>query len=82
MTLWGKKHKRIPEEWRDRYLKHRNPEEMRRDLVEAFDRIEAMKLKLWILGGALLGEGAVIGWLATGLLNCVQVVHNVASLLR
>lgn len=82
MTLWGKKHKRIPEEWRELYLKQRSADEVRRDLVIAFDRMEAMKLKLWILGGALLGEGAVIGWLATGLLNCLQASHNVVSWLR
>lgn len=82
MTLWGNKHKRIPEEWRELYLKQRSADEVRRDLVIAFDRMESMKLKLWILGGALLGEGAVIGWLATSLLNCLQAAHGIALLVR
>ncbi len=82
MTLWDKKRKRIPEEWREIYLRHRSPEQVRADLVEAFDRIEGLQLKLWVLGGLVLGEGAVIGWLATGLLNCLQAAHKLAVLLR
>jgi hypothetical protein len=82
MTLWDKKRKRIPEEWREIYLRHRSPEEIRRDLVEAFDRIEAMKLKLWILGAAVAAEGAIIGWLATGLLDCIQNAHRMAAVIR
>ena len=78
----GKTYKRIPDDWRELYLTRRSPEEMRKDLVEAFDRIEGMRLKLWVLGGVVTAEGAIIAWLATSLLDCIQAGHRVALLLR
>lgn len=82
MHAWGKKSKRIPDEWREAYMRHRSPEEMRRDLVEAFDRIGQLQTRLWVLGGVVVGEGAVIGWLATSLLSCIELSHKAVALLR
>jgi hypothetical protein len=91
MNFWGKKakesveerHFRVPDHVRKYYVfAERDGEKIRRDLCEAFDRIEAMKLKLWIVGGALLAEGAVIGWLATSLLDCVEAAHKFAALIQ
>src|SRR5579863_2880874 len=63
---------RIPIEWREKYQRERSLEELRRDAVVAFDQISSLKLKVWILTAVVTAEGAVIGWLASALLTCMN----------
>ncbi|SRR5229473_81461 len=67
---------RHPEEWRQKYLHARSLDELRADAVLAFDQIGSLKLKVWILIGAVTAEGAVISWLATALLACINELHG------
>jgi hypothetical protein len=80
------KHPRLTEDRLQRYL-HRSDEELRWDLVAAFDEIETLKdklwsanMKVWILAGALTAEGAALGWLATALLDCIKQSHLSSAL--
>jgi hypothetical protein len=80
------KHSRLTEDRLQRYL-HRSDEELRWDLVAAFDNIETLKdklasanMKVWILVGVVGAEGAVMGWLATALLDCIKQGHLLAAL--
>jgi len=82
MHLWGKKYKRIPDEWRDAYLKRRSHQELLGDVCIAFDRIAELKLWNRVLTLVIGIEGAVIGWLATSLLDCFEAGHKLAKLLQ
>jgi len=82
MTLWGKKFSRIPDERRNGQYAHRTHEELCRDLSRAFDRMWVQQMVISALCVLVTGELAVIGWLATGLLNCLQAQHGAISLLR
>ena len=88
MNTWGKRRKRIPDEWREQYLEHRSPAEMRRDLVEAFERIgelEPHPLQKWVIRGLCLAvtlQFGVVKWLATELVECIQAGHGVIALLK
>jgi len=82
MHTWGKTFKRIPDEWRKLYISHRTDEQIRQDLAVLFDRAHDLKLKLWALTFVTGIEGAIIGWLATALLDCVEAGHKAASLIR
>ena len=58
------------EDWRKAYReKSRTQEQLRDDLVVAFDRIEVLKLIVWAQSAVILAEGCVIGWLATELFS-------------
>ena len=59
---------RIPGRWRKEYLVKRPPAKVRKDLVEAFDRIWFLKLQVWLLLLALAAEGSVIKWMASQLI--------------
>lgn len=79
--------RRIPEEWRENYLHvERSNTQLRKDLVTAFDRIHSLELKYeraktraWVMGATMAAEGALIYWLATSLVQCIQV-HSVGLL--
>ena len=76
------KWKRIPDEYRDQYMTHRSPAKIREDLVKAFDQIAGLKLWIKVLTLLVGIEGAVIGWLATSLLDCIQAGRHATALLR
>lgn len=69
--------------YREYYLKtERTAEQQRKDLVIAFDelhelkcKMRGLKLKVWVLSGALLGLCGVSGWLANSLMSCLQAVR-------
>lgn len=78
-AAWGGTSVERKEEWRQQYLNvERSAAQQRKDLVVAFDRIHKLEaklqscsLKLWVVLGAAAAEGAIIGWMATALLNCL-----------
>lgn len=74
MKIW------IKDDWRQKYLEARSQEQMRRDLVHAFDRIRFLKLQVWVLSAAALWEGGLIRWLGDKLLTCVEASHHLAML--
>ena len=47
-------------------------EQMALDLVRAFDRIEELRVKLWMTAFVLGIAGATIRWLASALMHCVH----------
>jgi hypothetical protein len=65
--------------WRDKYLKTRTPDELREDVVEAFDQISSLKLQVKMLIAVVAAEGTLIKWLADKLYSCVGASHAVAS---
>jgi hypothetical protein len=52
---------------REQYLRERTPEEIQEDLVAAFDHIELLGVKIWILTGVVIAQTAVIAWFANQL---------------
>lgn len=74
--------------YRDYYLHaERTAEQRRQDLVVAFDQIHelkcktrGLKLKIWVLTGALASLGSVAGWMANHLVNCVETVEKCKAL--
>lgn len=67
-------------DWRENYLHvERSRNQLQRDLVIAFDRIDRLEqdrrnLKNWlkVFGGIITVEGALLGWFATSLLSCLE----------
>jgi hypothetical protein len=80
MHTWGKTFRRIPDDWREAY-KHRTREELARDVELAFDRLHDQKLKMWFLTFVLGLEGAMLGWMANSLIDCLELGHKVAGVL-
>jgi len=70
---------RIPEEWRQEYLDNRPVPMLRKDVVVAFDKIQSLKTRIWVLTGALTCEGAIILWLANHLYSCLAVVQAASA---
>jgi hypothetical protein len=80
--------KRLTEDRLQRYL-HRSDEELRWDLVAAFDQIETLRdklgsasIKVWILTGVVASQAAIIAWLADKLFSCIDQAHQVARILH
>lgn len=78
---WRRRSRRLDESRLDRY-KHRTSEELRWDVIIAFDTIESLKMKIWILTGVIGAGAGTIGWLADHLFNCIDQAHQVARLLH
>lgn len=66
MKIWGRRH------IREHYLEKRSPAQLLEDLRHAFDEIGALKIKIWILTGAVLAEAGAVKWLASALLSCIH----------
>lgn len=81
MHTWGNTFKRIRPEWREAYRQHRTREQLLGDVEVAFDRLHDQKLKMWFLTFVLGLEGAMLGWMATSLVDCLQTAHRVAAVL-
>jgi hypothetical protein len=60
---------RIKPEWRRKYLAKRSDAQIRLDLVEAFDVIGRLKLKIWFLSLVVTAQTGSICWLATQLFS-------------
>lgn len=74
---------RLSDDRVQRYL-HRSDEELRWDLVAAFDQIEILRdkvgsasIKVWILTGVVGTQAVIIAWLADKLFSCIQVARLV-----
>jgi hypothetical protein len=81
-------HSRLTEDRLQRYL-HRSDDELRWDLVAAFDQIETLRdklssasIKVWILTGVLTSQAAIIAWLADKLFSCIDQAHQIARLVH
>jgi len=57
---------------RQQYLADRTPAQLQVDLVKAFDQIELLKLKVWILTGLAIAQAGVITWLANELFSRIK----------
>jgi hypothetical protein len=76
---------RLTEDRLQRYL-HRSDEELRWDLVAAFDQIENLReklgsanMKVWILVGVVTAQSGIIAWLADHLISCIDQTRTIAS---
>jgi hypothetical protein len=78
---WRRRSRRLDESRLER-SKHRTSEELRWDVIIAFDTIEGLKMKIWILTGVIGAGAGTIGWLADHLFNCIDQAHQVARLLH
>ena len=75
---------------RDYYLQvERSAEQKRKDLVIAFDQIHdlkckmrGLKMKIWVLGGALVGLSGVTGWLANHLFDCLEAAQKAIAVVK
>jgi hypothetical protein len=54
---------------REQYLAERTPEQIQQDLIAAFDHIELLGVKIWILTGVVIAQTGVIAWLANQLFD-------------
>lgn len=73
----------LPHSWRKDYIEiPRSVDQLQLDLLRACDEIRAQKLKVWALTLVVTMEGAVIGWMATRLVDCLSLTHQVAAIMH
>jgi hypothetical protein len=81
MTLWEKKFKRIPDEWREAYLR-RPVRELPSDVCKVFDQLYMQKWVIRALICVVTVQFGILKWMASHLWDCLEAAHRMAAVIR